>query len=240
MAVPALRILMPSAYASRATRFIGSLSRRSARNAPIHLPPYQPLIRPLYQPLTTSANQGRYQRLDWARIIAPMYGYDVLSIPAAPVDVPRDLQFQYPNEGALPYDLPQIYLRATRSPGYYEGVGIQPPPFELVVSRAKPRRRGRPPENTRRFDDKVGYGYRRFLTGINRTLGTASEFAEFTAAFALNLNDPLKAFTALALNQAIDTAYGTRARFLRNEVYSHPAYRLPVGIDALTNRWGVL
>ena len=69
------------------------------------------------------------------------------------------------------------------------------------------------------------------LRFVNRTYGTYSEVAEVAQAINDNWGDWPGIVTALATNEAVDRAYGARARFLRDKIYSQPWYRLPVGLD---------
>lgn len=80
------------------------------------------------------------------------------------------------------------------------------------------------------------HGYRRLLSLANRTYGRASEYLELTDAFAAN-PDPAQLVTALAINEAIDRIYGTRARLLKRHVYRSGYWPFPVGFDTLSRIW---
>ena len=146
----------------------------------------------------------------------------------------------YPNPERIPQYLPSYSVGAPRSPGRYSSAGLAIPLAELVLRR--PAMDGEFAEfNRRRKDDKLyGKSYKAALAAVNRTYGRASEYAEFAHAWSTNWGDPLAVGTALALNEAVDFAYGQRARFLRDQVYSRPFYDLPIGIDALRSLASVI
>lgn len=100
----------------------------------------------------------------------------------------------------------------------------------------RPDNPNRPEYHRSRQDKKVGRLYRRALRFVNRTYGRYSEIAEIAEAFQYN-NEIPQILTALAINEAVDYAYGRRARFLRDEIYSKDWYKLPVGIDFIKSRW---
>lgn len=73
---------------------------------------------------------------------------------------------------------------------------------------------------------------------MHRLLNRPSEIAEFMHAVYYNLpQGPLAIATALAYNEAIDQAYGRRAQWMKQNVYTQPWYRLPVGLDTLSRIW---
>lgn len=91
----------------------------------------------------------------------------------------------------------------------------------------------RPPEgHRRRRDRKVPGGYQQLLHAVNRTYGTYSELSEVAHAWHWSGGDPASFLGQLAVNEAIDHAYGRRAALMRR-VYDSRAYRLPVGLDFL-------
>lgn len=90
--------------------------------------------------------------------------------------------------------------------------------------------RRRPETHRKRQDKKVPGLYRRALRFADRTYGTYGELAEIAQAFQDNTDLPA-ILSALAINEAVDRAYGLRARFLRDQLYSRAWYILPVGID---------
>jgi len=96
----------------------------------------------------------------------------------------------------------------------------------------RPQNPDRPEVHRPRADKKVNNLYRRALRFTDRTYGRYSEIAEFAAAFSQNRDLP-EILTALAINEAIDYAYGRRARFLRDRIYSQSWYKLPIGLDAI-------
>lgn len=108
----------------------------------------------------------------------------------------------------------------------------------LRVSRSKTARK-RAEMNRRRRDKKTGR-YGQFLVFVNRTYGRHSEWEEVADAWSRTVaqgGTMLDFVETLAINEAIDRVYGARALLLREEVYSRHWYRLPIGIDALSNFW---
>lgn len=103
-----------------------------------------------------------------------------------------------------------------------------------MPSSGSPRK---PPEGSRRrHDSKVPGAYNRLLAFTNRTYGPISEYGDFVSAFYGNAGDSFAIATALALENAIDYAYGSRARFLKTHVYG-TYWNLPIGYDALSRLW---
>lgn len=85
-------------------------------------------------------------------------------------------------------------------------------------------------EGNRQRRDKKAKRYIQALQFVNRTYGTAGEVGE--VAYAWKNSATLSDFVeAIAINEAIDRIYGTRARLLRKHIYRKPWYKLPVGLD---------
>lgn len=88
-----------------------------------------------------------------------------------------------------------------------------------------------PEANRRRHDSKLWRWYGRYLAFLSKYYGPFTEAKEVADAFALN-PDLTGAVTALAVNEAVDRAYGWRAQRLK-EFYQSGYYKLPVGVDAI-------
>ena len=85
-------------------------------------------------------------------------------------------------------------------------------------------------EGNRQRRDKKAKRYIQALQFVNRTYGTYTEVAE--VAYAWKNSATLSDFVeAIAINEAIDRLYGTRARLLKKHIYNKPWYKLPVGLD---------
>lgn len=95
----------------------------------------------------------------------------------------------------------------------------------------KPRHR-RPETNRRRHDQKVP-GFIDQYYALQRAAHSPDEYIEILSAFQNNPGDPFKIATALAINNAVDYAYGTRAQLLKSNVYKQSWYRLPAGLDTI-------
>lgn len=152
--------------------------------------------------------------------------------PGNPIAVraPRRFRFEGVEFDELPKTTPIVTIRPTRSRF------IEAP--RTIYIRSRSRKGTRPEYHRRRRDKKVGRGYRRLLSFVNRTYGRFDEFAEVADAFGNNVG-PVEALTALAVNEAVDRYYGARARMLRRHIYSKDWYKLPVGIDAITGGYGL-
>lgn len=243
MAAPALRLLYPTELAPLASRLLRQQFRRSA---PIDLGVYRStgLITRYrgYNPLDA---RGLYSgRHVWNRVRIPQYGSLTRNIPVTEIIVPAGTQFLYRNEHDLPTHLPVFKMAPTRAVGLYERAGLPVPDLELQIAEPPPRGRGLgrggngpPPEAfRRRHDSKVPYGYRRLLAMLNRTYGPISEYLEISRAID-SARNPLELSTLLALNQAVDIAYGRRSQWLKKNVYNSQEWTLPVGYDTLSRLW---
>ncbi len=195
-----------------------------------------------YQAYRSSAGHSRYRyRHNWNRKRLPLYGSPSLTIPVSRVIVPAGLSFIWDNASELPQTIPSYTLAETRNRNYYQRAEVPVPSHELIAHTAPPRTGGRtrgpPPEqHRRRHDAKTDYGLNR-LYRLNHMLHSADEYLEVLHAFQNN-HTPMAIATALAMNQAIDVAYGRRGRFLRDKIYRNPEYwTLPVGYDTLSRIW---
>ena len=147
--------------------------------------------------------------------------------------MPDWLNLQWQNQSSLPWNLPQIRFRPLRA----QNLGFEPFPTHTVqISAENPFQR--PEAHRRRQDDKVRGNAARTLWNAqlaftNKTYQRFSEWMDLQHAFAANWGDPIGTIMALAMNEAVDRAYGARAQTLKERVYSDPGYRLPVGIDTI-------
>lgn len=172
-----------------------------------------------------------------APVVVPLFGTPNFEFSVAEESWPEWLGTWYDNEYEFPGDFafPEVAFRPWRNSGIADALralGALVPVFGMHISGGNPRR---PEGNRRRFDTKV-FGadeWRRVLQLVNRSYGSFSELAEVNAAFQLNPGNPAAIVAALAINQAVDVAYGVRARELRNRLYSSAYWRLPVGYDTL-------
>lgn len=123
---------------------------------------------------------------------------------------------------------------------WYDREGLPIPDREFAWAIAPPRAGGPgglPPEmNRRRRDMKVPGWYMAGLMAVNKTYGRLSEYGDLAVAVK-TANTPLQLLGNLALSEAVDRAYGYRAKKLREKLYSKPYYRLPVGVDMLSRLW---
>ena len=87
----------------------------------------------------------------------------------------------------------------------------------------------------RRHDSKVPGWYNRSLAIINRTYGRLSEYGDLASVLYHNNSVPA-VMTGLALENAIDYAYGAQNRFLKENVYGR-YWNLPFGIQAASRLW---
>ena len=143
-------------------------------------------------------------------------------LPYAKAVAPRDFRFdrEYPEFETMP----AVSYGVRRS-----GQG------HIIIRR--PREKRRAEENRRRKDHKLyGRYWRMYQSFVTKTYGRYSELAELADAFRLNYDDPVGLISTLATNEAIDHAYGRRARFLRDKIYSRSWYPFPVGIDTIASR----
>ncbi|MBV2092771.1 MAG: hypothetical protein KUF72_17980 [Candidatus Thiodiazotropha sp. (ex Ctena orbiculata)] len=147
-----------------------------------------------------------------------------------PVRGPRHFTYKGIEFDELPKTTPIVTIRPTRN----KSIGAP----RTIYIRDRSNQRVRPEYHRRRRDKKVGRGYRRLLSFVNRTYGRFDEFVEVADAFGNNVG-PVETLTALAVNEAVDFAYGARARALRKHIYSKKWYVLPVGIDAITGGYGL-
>jgi len=235
-----LQVALPRVLIPLVRPLLRSSSRRSM---PISLGMYQARRTGSYQAYRASVLRSRYRgRHDWQRTRLPVYGSFGLTIPSAYVIVPDSLRFAYSNPYDLPVQLPQIRIAQTRNRGFYERYEIPFPDYEIVASTAPPRQAGTggiPPEGNRpRHDSKVPGFYNRFNAFVTRTYGTVSEVGDFSSAVINNLPDPIAVSTALALERAIDVAYGRRAKLLKEHVYGK-YWNLPFGIDFARRGYGL-
>lgn len=95
----------------------------------------------------------------------------------------------------------------------------------------------RPESSRRRKDAKLNFGFNRLYQLVSRVYGPYTEYLDFLSAFQNNYS-PLQTATALAMNEAIDRAYGAEAQYLKKNIYQNPdIWRLPVGFGVLSRLW---
>ena len=239
MPAPAFTIYLPQLVARA---FQAWLRTQSGRSGTLRLGRFTQRSAFPSRASVSSAGRGYYRsRHNWSRTKLPVYGSTALSIPAVAVTVPAGLNFIWENPLDLPDALPQITLRPIRRIADYQNAGFPIPPYELISSiplqRGYGRGPARPEATRRRHDAKLDFGLNRLYVLANKTLHPITEFLEFQDAFRYN-NNPFAVATALAINQAMDVAAGTRGRLLRDKIYRNPdLWRLPVGYDTLSRIW---
>lgn len=229
-------VWLPRWLAPWAERLLARSLRTSRR---LSLGNFTPSLRYPYPALSTLGSHTRFAaRYNWNRARLPLYGLQASGIPARRVVVPGSIIFEWDNPDAVWPVAPQITVAQPRARGLYRAAGLPLPPWELLASFPDISGSRRPPEwSRRRFDSKVPQAYAQLLSFINRTYGRASEYWDAISAIYPNLGNPLAMATALALNEAVDRAYGARAHFLKQKVYSQPYYTLPVGLDVISRFW---
>lgn len=215
-------------------------ARRSSRSALLDLGPYRAnLGARAYPAYPVSAGLTRsYARHRWQRQKLPLYGSTVINMPGRAMTVPGGALFAYQQPTHWPNEIPNISFRSTRSPQRYLQTGIPVPTAEMVASYAPPGGSGRyPPEyNRRRKDQKIPYGIARLYRLLSTYYGPVTEWLELNHIYQLNKHDPAALMTALAVNQAVERAYGERASILK-QVYKQSFYTLPVGYDTISRLW---
>lgn len=180
--------------------------------------------------------QNKYYKYRERTQITPLFQPDrSRSDEFRPVSVIAPGQFQFESEtgsGDIQFPISTRVGNVRRSRSIHDRT-----PRVITFRPDKPWTHSRRAEfHRRRKDKKIGKMYRRALRFVNRTYGTYSELAEIAEAFHYNQDVP-EILTALAINESVDKAYGERARFLRDNIYSRSWYRLPVGIDFIQSRW---
>lgn len=235
LTAPALTIRLAPHIARLFTQLFGIPLRRSALRQAT-----QGNFRNNFPASIASVAMGRGRtRHNWQRTKVPVYGTATQTIPAVNVIVPAGLTFPWLNPLEIPNATPQISLRPTRNVGIYQRNNIPTPEMELILRNPPGRTGGRtpgpPPEpHRRRNDQKATYGFNRIQQFRHRLYDTPSELLELW--HAITQNSGLYAIaTALAANEAVDYAYGGRARALRDHVYHSRYWKLPVGIDTLNS-----
>lgn len=234
MAYPALRVFLDPRVRSLANRLL----RRSLRTSrPISLGRYDPRLLRSFPGYGYSVRPGYRVPRAQNTILLPVYGSQSLITRAKPVTVPGTIRFAWENPHELPQYLPSLTLRPTRNIGKYKSARLPVPLSELSLRAGgiPPSGRFRPEFNRRRQDAKLNIGYNRLLRFVNQTYGNYTELLELWDAIGRN-QGLLNIGTALALNQAVDVAYGARAGYLRDHLY-RDNWRLPVGFDTLSRLW---
>lgn len=165
---------------------------------------------------------------DFHRERIPIYRPDFDGIDYQRINVPDQTLFRFGKKDLFPVYTPHITVRNHGS--YLRKI---PKASAIIDIRRQNDRRKIREENRKRdkYESKVPRAVRRLHAFANRTYGTYSEAAEISSAFHSNQGDPMGFITALGINEAVDRAYGARARFLREQIYSRDFYRLPFGID---------
>lgn len=233
----AIPIWLPAALRSYAMRLLRSYAQTS-RPLPLYLPRRRLLSTPRSPAFGYSARRRSYQnRHNWSRTVLPLYGFPRVNIPVTRVIVPAGLTFAMDKPD---YELGQISFRPSRSPGRYAQSPLGLPTIEMVRSIAPPRSGGpgtTPPEqHRRRKDSKMPAGLRRLYRFMHDYYGRPSEFIELMHIFQNNFrHGPVQLATALAVNAAIERAYGERGNLLK-KAYQTKYWPFPVGYDTL-NAW---
>lgn len=182
--------------------------------------------------------------VSWNRVKIPIYGSTDINTQFVTVPVPSAVRFNWTNPAVLPRSLPTLKIAPAREQ-YRKRYALPQPKLELAATVQPLRPRGgvflparkRHETTRRRQDSKLSHGYMRTLAFINRTYGEYDEYRQFADAVLQNRGDNLAIATALGINEAVDYAYGARARALKRHIYEKDFYRLPVGIDALSRLW---
>lgn len=175
-------------------------------------------------------------RWDWKRKRYPIYTDAGFLADSVTVDVPNAMRFRFSSN--VPHRMPQVMIARTgpSSPtGRRASLKGLPRP-SMVMSVTYPPQHKRPEENRRRKDQKVPGFYERGLQLVNRTWGPVSEGLEVYHAFSNNPANMDAVVTALAINEAVDRAYGYRAELLRR-FYRSGYWPFPVGYDMLSRLW---
>lgn len=232
-------VYVPVSIARQSARLLRSASRKPGPLT-LRLPsrtrgPYTNFYR-AYSPWgDPSRSPGLYS---WNRRRLPLYGTAAFTIPVERLELPDDIAWEM--EGPLPEYLPQLSLQYLRNTRVYDGwITNQSPDMELQVRFPPPRSwrsvHGAPrAEPVRaRMDNKRKSLYPALLSAINRSYGTLTEYGDLLAAAHYSHGSPTVFLHNLAMNEAVDRAYGTRARYLREKVYRQNWYRLPIGLDAI-------
>ncbi len=235
MPAPALVIQLAPRIAAQFVRLFGGQYARSRSRRAIQ----GTFVNNYRVSLPSERLARRHTRHDWQRTIVPVYGSPYLTIPAVSVIVPAGLSFPWSNPHAIPAETPQFSLRETRNQTKYLQANIPVPQLEFITrtppQRAGGRTYGPPPErHRRRQDTKSTYGFNRIQQFRHRLYDSPSELLEFWHAISRNPT-LFGTATALAANEAVDYAYGGRARLLRDQVYRTEHWRLPVGIDTINS-----
>lgn len=230
MALPVLAVRVAPAVA-RGFRALSA--RASANSAPIRLGRYTRFWEMRRRSPVSAALDEAEERLDRlrlaqsSRLSATGFGVAPWQTPSEIVAVPGSLQFEWENAPELMPSVSVVH-RPLASSYYPQGQWsvIQRPPDEREMNR--PRK-----------DVKVWSSptYNRMLAITNKTWGPLSEWMEFQDAFAHNYPSMEHVATALAVNQAVDYAFGVRASFLKKRVYHSGYWPLPVGYDMLSRLW---
>lgn len=221
-------------------QFIASYVRRLLANALrssrlISLGRFSPAWRYPYPASRSLGTLTRYYaRYGWNRRRLPLYSSFGRSIPVARVVVPAGITYTWSNPDQRYPILPQITLARARATSPYRRLGLLAPDFELQAM--WPPQHKRPEWSRRRHDSKVPGWYNELLTFANRFYGPVSELGDLYAAIFNNLGSFPGILNALALERAVDIAFGARARFLKEHVYGS-YWNLPFGLDTTTRLW---
>lgn len=212
--------------------FVLRLFGKSSRNSELIIPPPARLLQRSYPVSALSVGPGLTD-VNWMRSVRPLFGKHRLPIPVRRVAVPPTLRFKYDKPVQHWPDI-AVSLRPVRARRIAGSLKTHGESHRLMVRRASPLR---PERHRRRHDQKVPGGLRRLYSAVNRTWGPLSEAVEVQHAFQANSQDPAAFLTALALNEAVDRAYGARARALKKYVYNTRIWPFPIGIDLASRMW---
>ena len=240
----AVQVLVPRVVMPLARQLLSRLSRRSpilymgqyrsiySRGVPRFLRS-QAYSRNYYRAYSPSAAlTGHVGQHAWNRIQVPYLRSLGTAIPLAAVELPSWAEFSYLN--SLPAYMPQVALQSPSRSLVWPGerivgsIVISTPPIHRI-GYAPGGTAGKPPPrpeaSRKRRDTKVPKAYAQALSFVNRTYGTVSEMGDAYAALA-GAKNWLEASQNLAFNQAIDYAFGTRARMLKTHAYQQSWYNL--------------
>lgn len=225
--------------APRIARLAERLFGRSSRTSDPLILPARALPEPYY--LESFGSGVAYPvRHPWNRVIRPIYGSGTSTTGYVNVAVPAHLRFRFNEKLRLPSQLPSVSVRPVshRTYGVRRNFGtkLRLPGHARPTHVAYARRDRRLESNRRRHDQKVRGGVRRYYAFVRRVVGPVSEWKEAHDTIAANLHDPAAMMTALAINEAVDYAYGKRGQWIQRHIHEKPWYRLPVGVQTITNR----
>lgn len=228
-------VVMPRVLAGLARELLRQSSRTSA---PINLGRYLAPGLAYGTRLRRSQVYGRSVRASDAPrpLMLPLWRTLSTELDLDTVNLPTSTAWEFSADSLpRPLTLPEFTyrpLRSARVEQTFMDLGLPPPTHTLQMAQTNPYR---PEPNRRRKDDK-GHSpgmWNQLLSVTNRFWHQPSEWQEAQLAFELNPGDPYAAYSMIAMNQAIDVAYGARAQWLKRHIYQQPGYSLPIGLDSI-------